>query len=120
MIVNVNMPAQHGSIGNHHEAADLAIVGNMRAGHEEVVTADLSNAVFFFSSAVNGHAFTNQVVIADDDLRVAPSVAEILRITTDHYTWKEMVALANGHMPHQRHVVFQLRPASDSYVRADH
>ena len=100
--------------------AQPAIVGDVRAGHQKIVAADRRDAVFFFGGPVDRDRFADHVVIADDHLRVAAAVAHILRIAADHDAGKEMIVLAERHVAHQRHVVFQLRAAADAHLRADH
>ena len=83
MVVNVDVPAQQRAVGNHDVVAQAAIVGDVAAGHQEVVAAERRDAVFFFGGAIDRHAFADDVVVADDDLGVAAAVADILRLAAD-------------------------------------
>ena len=72
MVVDVDVSAQQRAVGDDDVVAQLAIVGDVAAGHEEVVVAHAGDAVFFFRGAVDGDALADDVVVADDHPGVAP------------------------------------------------
>ena len=47
---DVNVPAKHRPVGDRDPVAELAVVGDVRAGHEEVVAADPGDAVFLLGA----------------------------------------------------------------------
>ena len=79
----MHVAAQQRAVGHDDVVAQLAIVGHVAAGHQEVLVADPRDAVFFFAAAIDRHAFADDVVVADDDLRVAAGVADVLRLAAD-------------------------------------
>ena len=48
------------------------------------MAADRRDAFFFFSGAVDRHAFANDVVVADDKARRLTAVAKVLRLLAEH------------------------------------
>ncbi len=119
MIVDVHVPAQQRAVGDHDVVAQFAVVGHVAAGHEEVVVPDGGDAVFFFAAAIDRHAFADQVVIADRDLRVGAAVADVLRFAADDHAGINVVVLADGDVAHERDVVLQPRAAADPDIRPD-
>ena len=113
MVVHPDVPAQKRCVGNDDVASQAAIVGDVRAGHEKVVAADDRHAFFFLGRSIDRDRFAKHVVIADDDLRVAAPIADVLRMAADHNAGKQMIVLAERDAAHQRHVVFQPRSAPD-------
>ena len=93
VVVHVNVAAQQRGVGHDHAAADAAIVGDVAAGHDEAVAAERGDAVFLFAAAVDRHAFADDVVVADDHLRVAAAIADVLRIAAEHGAGKDAVVL---------------------------
>ena len=119
VIVHVHVSAEHRAIGHDDVIAKLAVVRDVAAGHDEVVIADGRNTLFLFGAAVDRRALANHVVVADDDLRVAAAVAEVLRIAADHHAWIDVVVLTDGDVPHQGDAVFEPGTASNAHVGAD-
>ena len=109
VIVNMDVAAQQRAVGHDDMVAQAAIVGHVRAGHEEVVAADRGDAVFLFGGAVDRDAFANAVRVADDDLRFAAAIADILRLAADDDAGIDVVVLADRDVTHDGHVVFQPR-----------
>ena len=60
VVVDVHMPAQQRAVGHDDVVAQLAIVGDVAAGHQEVLVADPRDAVFFFAAAIDRDAFANR------------------------------------------------------------
>ena len=77
------------------------------------------DAVLFFAAAVDRHAFANRIAVADNDLRVAAGIADILRLAADHDVGINQVVVADGDAAHDRHAIEQPRAAFDLHVRAD-
>src|SRR5690606_5940006 len=73
------MAGQGGGVGHDDTVADLAVVGDMAIGHEQVVVADAGHAAALLGSAVHGDEFPDDVAVADlEPCGLAP-VAEVLR-----------------------------------------
>ena len=116
MVVDVDVSAQQRGVGDDDVIAQLAIVGDVAAGHEEVVVADAGDAVLLFGGAVDGDALADDVVVADDHLGVGAAVADVLRLAADDHVGIEVVAAAEGDVAHQGDVVFQPRAAADAHL----
>jgi len=116
VVVDVHMASQKRGIGHNDVVAKLAVVGYVAGGHQEVVMPDPRNAVFLLASAIDRHPFADDVVRADHHLRLATSVADILRLRANDDTREEMVVFSQNHLPHKRHVVFQPSPTANFYV----
>ena len=119
VIVDVHVPAQQRAVGHDDVVAQLAVVGHVAAGHQEILVADPRDAVFFFAAAIDRDAFADDVAVADDDLRVAAGVADVLRLAADDDVGIDDVVAADRHVAHDRDRVQQPRAALDAHVRAD-
>ena len=60
VVVDVNVPAQQRAVGHDDVVAELAVVGHVATGHQEVVVADPRDAVFLFAAAIDRHAFADR------------------------------------------------------------
>ena len=94
----MNVAAQQRAIGDHDVAAQLAIVRHVAAGHQEIVAADRGDAVLFLGAAIDRHSFANHVMIADDHLRVAAAVTQVLGLAADHHARVQVIVLTQGDM----------------------
>ena len=74
----------------------------------------------FSAGAIDRHAFAEAVRVADDHLRFAAAIADVLRVAADDYAGIDVVLPPDRHVPHDRHVIFQSGSASDADVGADH
>ena len=74
----------------------------------------LRDAIFFFAAAIDRDAFANDVAVADDDLRVAAGVADILRLAADDDVRIDDVIVADRHVAHDRDGIQQPRAALDA------
>ena len=119
VVVDVDVSAQQRGVGDDDVVAQLAIVGDVAAGHEEVAVADAGDALFLFRGAVDRHALADDVVVADDHLRVGAAVADVLRLAADDDARVDVVAAADGDVAHQGDVVFQPRSAADPHLGTD-
>ena len=59
------MTAEHGVVGEGHVVADLAIVSDMGADHEEAALADAGHAAAVFGPGIHGDAFAQLAARAD-------------------------------------------------------
>ena len=60
------MAAEHRVVGKDDVVADLAVVPDMRADHEETAVADFRNATIIFGAGVHGDVFADVAIGADD------------------------------------------------------
>ena len=119
VVVDVDVSAQQRAVGQHDVVAELAVVGDVRAAHEEVAIAQPRDAVFLLRGAVDGHALADDVVVTDDDAGVRAAVAEVLRFAADHHARENVIPLANGHVAHQGDVAFQTCFTTDAGLGAN-
>ena len=63
-IVDVDVSGQHGVVGHDYVIAQVAIVGDVDADHQQAVVAD-DGRVVGDQGAVNGHVFADGVARAD-------------------------------------------------------
>ncbi len=117
MVVNVDMAGQQGVIGDNDVIAQLAVVGNMAAGHKEIMTADPGKSILFFRGPIDSDALADDVVIADDDFGIAAAIAYVLGIAADDGPGIDMVVTSDGNVSHQGNAVFQPGSATDGDVR---
>ena len=113
MGMDADMPPQERAVGDDHAVADLAVVRDMTAGHEEVAAPHDGHAVFLLRGPVDRHPFADDVVVANLHARVAAAVADILRIGTDDGIGKDPVAGPDPHAPHHRDMILEDRAGAD-------
>jgi len=119
-VVDVNVPAEQHSVDKKRMVKDVAVVGNMRVGHQHVSVANARPVIFLFGASTDGDSLTKEIVIADFDSSVSVSAeADILRLATDHTVWPEAVPLANENFAQDDHVTVKLRAVADRNVWAD-
>lgn len=117
-IMDMDVAAEHRSVGNDHVAADFAIVSDVNASHEVAVASDGCNSIFFFSRSVDRDTFTNHVVVTDDDSSRSPFVANVLGLTANHGEGMDVIVLTDRTMSLDRDVVLDFASIANSYVRA--
>ena len=99
--------------------ADLAVVRNVRTGHEEAVVSHPRHAVLLLRGTVDRDTFAEDVVIPDHDLGGTAAIAQILGFTADDNPRMEPVVLANRDMSGDGHIVDQSCTATDRDLRAN-
>ena len=73
----------------------MAIVRNVRVGHEHVVVADLGDAAAPLGASMNRHEFAKHVAIADDQFRRLAMELQILRNQPDRRQRKDLVPVSD-------------------------
>ena len=84
VIVDVDMSAQQRTVGDNHMIADIAVVSDMGAGHQETVVTDGSDSAILFGTSIDGDTFTNDVVVANLDFGGSALVGDILWFAADY------------------------------------
>src|SRR5205823_8025930 len=92
---------------------DMAIVRDVRVGHEEVFVANRRLPATTGGAAVDGDEFAEEVVVADGQLGVLALVLEVLWRTADRSVAVKLVALAD------RSGSFDARERTDHAAAAD-
>ena len=119
-VVDVNVPAEQHAVDKKRVVKDVAVVGNMRVGHQHVSAANARPVVFLFGASADGDSLTKEIVIADFDSSIGVcSEADILRFAADHTVWPEAVSLADENFAQDGHVAVKLRAVADGNVRTD-
>jgi len=79
IIMHMHMPGKLHHIGNHAEAADLAVVSNVHVFHQQIIAAH--HGIFFHHIAtVNSNKFTDGVIAANAQTRSFAFKLQILRV----------------------------------------
>ncbi len=117
MVVDVDMAAHQHGVGRDDVIADSAIVGDVRAGHEESVAADDRDTFFLFTGAIDGHRFAKDVLVSNVDSRVTSLVTQILRGRADHDSRIEVIVFADRRMTDDGDIVIEASSAADLDVR---
>ena len=83
-MIDMDVPTEHRSVADDDPITDHAIVSDMNVPHEVAIAAYSGKAILFLGSAIDGDTFTYHISIANDDLRLATSIANVLRRSTEH------------------------------------
>ncbi len=83
VVVNMDVATEQSPVGHDDAVAKPAVVRHVAAGHEEIVVTDRSDPFFLFACPVDRNALTDDVVATDDNVRLRPGVADVLRFATD-------------------------------------
>ncbi len=118
-IVDMDVPAEHGSVCHHDIVSDLAVVGDVDATHEVPVASDSRHAIFFFARAIDGDAFPNHVVVANDHLGFGSAVTDILRFSTDYDSGEDPIVFTNRHPSGDRDIVLEDGPGANFDIGSD-
>ncbi len=81
-VIHVNVACQGSIVDQNHVVADHAVMPDMGIGHDQVVIAQRGFGTVLNGPAVNGHAFADHVVIADDKTGFLALVFQIRRVLT--------------------------------------
>ncbi len=119
IVGNMHMSTQHDVVGHDDSIADLAIMGNVAAGHQVAIAAQAGDAIFFFGCPIDGNRFAKDITIADDDLRRRALVTQILRFGADHHPREQMIVATENRITGEGDIVFQSRPATNFNVGTD-
>src|SRR5207253_5243946 len=74
-----DMSAERSGVRHDDVAADLAIMRDVRIGHDQVVIADLREAAALRRATIDRHELANLVVVADFKARALARVGNVLR-----------------------------------------
>jgi hypothetical protein len=104
---------------------DDAVVSHMGAHHEQAVVADARDHAATPGTRVHGHVLADDVVGADDQLRLLARVLQVLRLVADRGEGKDpgvgadTRAAGHDHVGVQAHAVGYLDTGANAAVRAD-
>ena len=117
-IVDHHLAGNFCRVANDATVADVAVVPDVHAFHEEVVAAD-HRAPLGRGAAVDGHILADGVVVAYFGGGDFAAELEILRYCADHSTGENGVALADARAAEQRHGVHQAVVVAQLYIGID-
>jgi hypothetical protein len=82
LILNVDVAAQQGAVGQDDVIAQLAVVRNVNPGHEEVAVADRGQALIFGGAPIDRNMLSDHIVVADHQAGRLPPVADVLGVAS--------------------------------------
>src|SRR5690606_25972626 len=106
-------------VGHDDVVTDDAIMGDMYIGHQQVVAADGGHATVLHGAPMQGAAFANDIVVADDQPGRLTMVFLVLAILADGGELENPVALADGRRPTDHHVRSNDRSRTNLDIRPD-
>ena len=118
-VVDVDVTAEHRPAPDRDPIAQIAVVGDVRPGHQKIVAPESGNAVLLLGGAVDRHTLVDCVLIADLHARGPAPVRCVLWVTSDSDERADGVGLTEGDKPQQTDVATQDRPPADRHLRAD-
>ena len=99
-----HVPSERRRVGHDYVIADLAIVRNVRIGHDQVVAAHASHASALCRGAVNGDVLADHVVIANLQSSGFALVGNVLRGKADRTKRIELIIRTDFRRPFKRNV----------------
>jgi len=84
-----------GTIYEHGVVADLAVVSDVRVGHDEGVVSDAGDAAALFRASTDGDGFADDVVVADLEADVLSFEGDVLRFEAKGGKGEDAVVLAD-------------------------
>ena len=108
MVLDGNMASQLSSIGNDDVVRKLAVVAEVRKGHDEIVVSHAGRAATFGRAEADADVFTDSIVVTNDELGCGIGEAVVLCRAPEHGTVLNQVIC-----PDSDSSVF----ATDSYMR---
>ena len=69
-VVNVDVSAEEYAVDKNDVIVDLAVVCNVRVGHQQVAVANPGGPVLFFGAAIDRDTLAEHVVVADEQSSV--------------------------------------------------
>src|SRR5690606_35928834 len=82
-ITDMHMASQGGVINQNTVIADHAVVTNMNVSHQQIIIANGSLAAVLNGTAMNGDAFTNNVVVTNHQASCFTLILQVRGIFTD-------------------------------------
>src|SRR4029077_20732068 len=91
-VADLDVAAEHRAVGEHGVAAHHAVMGHVRAGHQQVVVADTRDPLVVSRAAVDGAELAEHVALADHEPRGLAAVFLVLRRIADGSELEHVVA----------------------------
>ena len=114
-----DMAAQRRIIGHGHIVADPAVMGDMDAGHEIAIAADVGRHLVEARAAVHGDVLAQHIAAADLEAAVGTVEADILRRLTQGGKGMDLRPGADMGAAIDDHMGMQPNPRLDRHFRPD-
>jgi len=95
VVFHMDMAGQVGGIGHDDPVAELAVVGDVTIGHDEIAIPHDRDADISGGGTMDGNEFTDRVVIADDRPRNLVAELEVLGYGADGGKLKDPASRAD-------------------------
>jgi len=118
-IFNVTVPGQLDAVGQNAVVGHGYIMSHVRAHQKPIVIAYLSQRPAQLRARMNRNMFAENVVVADDQLRLAAEVFQILRRHPQHHPREKLVAPAQAGLARYGHVIMQVAAVADHHLAGD-
>src|SRR5262249_55293318 len=120
VIAKTHVTTQGRAVGEGYVVADMAIVTDMRIGHEEAALPNSGHTSALLGADVHGDAVADGAVCTDDQARVPPSVMHRLRRRAERCEWIDHAAGAYHGVAADMNVADQADGFADRHGGADH
>ena len=118
-VLHLDMAGERRIVGHDHAVADLTVMGDMHARHEEAVIADSRGAAAMGGAGMHGDMLADLVVAADDQIRLLAPIFQILGPMAEAGEGKDAAAFAERRPSGDHHMGFQPAAASDAHPGVD-
>src|SRR5262245_47428212 len=119
-ILERHMAAKYSVVGEDDVVAELAVMPNMRAHHEEAAVADRRHAAAFLGTAIHGDVLADVAARANDKLRRPAAVFDRLWRCAERGEGVDRAVRPNGCMAGHVHMGEEPAAFADHDMRADH
>ena len=120
MISDRDVARQGRRIGHYQMTTEVAVVRHMDVGHQKILVADGGHPPTLNRPSIDGHIFSDDVVVADDHSSRLPPVLKMLRRGPDRGKGIHVTPVSDLGPPINIHMGDQPGPAADSDMLADH
>src|SRR6185436_10375597 len=119
-VADGHMAGELNAVGEDGLAADLAVVRDVRIGHDPVLVCQPRDADVLRGAAADGDVLADGVVVADLDRSRLVGVLLVLRRRAERGEVEDLVALADPHRPVEHDVRADPGALAHLHFRADH
>ncbi len=98
-IFHGDVAGQSGAVGENGLVADVAIMRDVRVGHEQAAAADGGGAAAADCAAADGDVFAESIFVADDEMGFFAGKFQILGIAADGAEGMENIVAARDRGP---------------------
>ena len=113
------MATERGMVDHHHVVPDPAVMGDMRADHEQAVVADAGHPAAAGGAGMHGDLLADDVVGTDLEARVLAAVLHVLRAVADGREREDPGAGADGGQAFDADMADQFDAVAEPDLRAD-